>query len=74
MAMHDAGRGRSTRRRRQQHLVAEGVADAGSQQEEEDGEGDEQGLQRAVDAQCLDEEQECEDAPQSEHHLIGRGT
>ena len=65
--MHDAGRG-------QPHLVAEGVFDAAGQQEEEDGEGDEQGLQRAVDAQRLDEEQEREDAPQAEHHLVCRGT
>ena len=46
------------------------VLDTASQQEEEDGERDEEGLQAAVDAQGLDEEAEGQDAPQRKHHLV----
>lgn len=55
---------------RGKYLVAEGVFDTASQQKEEDGERDEEGLQAAVDAQGLDEEAEGQDAPQGKHHLV----
>ena len=48
---------------RRPHLVAQLVAHAAGEQEEEDGEREEEHLQAAVDAQRLDEEDEGQDAP-----------
>ena len=55
---------------RGKNLVAEGVLNTASKQEEEDSERDEEGLQAAIDAQGLDEEAERQDAPQGKHHLV----